>query len=138
MAGRMNERRFTPEQVADALAESNGVVINAAYRLRCHPDTVYNYINAYPDVKDALHDVRQQALDKAESMLFRNIEQSDQRAIEFCPRTQGRARGYGNHVDVSVSAPPSVTITRVDHRALSRENLQAPLIGPRVGRMRRE
>jgi hypothetical protein len=67
-------------------------------------------------VKAALLGVREQALDKAESMLFRNIEQGDQRAIEFYLRTQGRDRGYGTRVDVSVSAPPQVTITCVDTR----------------------
>ena len=65
--------KFTEDQIAKALIKS-ATVTGAAQILGCTRKTIYDYMKKYPDLKDAIHDAREQMLDVAETALMSNIK----------------------------------------------------------------
>lgn len=62
--------KYTAEQVADAITQANGMVTHAARVLGCTRKTIYNYLERYVTVRDALEDCRENAGDRIESTLY--------------------------------------------------------------------
>lgn len=86
--------KFKPETVITAIQKANGKVSLAAKSLKCSRQTVMNYVNEYPVVKEALEDARELTLDIAEDKLFKAIKKGEAWAICFYLKTQGKSRGY--------------------------------------------
>ena len=95
--------RFTTKQVIEALKAAKGMVSLAAQRLQCDPDTVQNYCKKFPSVAQAKDNARTELLDLAELRLWQAVQRGDGWAIAFCLKTIGRARGYGERLDLTVS-----------------------------------
>lgn len=55
----VTERKFTPQQMIDAIEKSMGSVAVAARALKCKRPTIYNYMRAFPEVQKFLDKVRQ-------------------------------------------------------------------------------
>lgn len=92
-----NKPRYTPEQVAEALADAGGIVTVAAARLGCHRKTVYDYIKRYASVRAAMADGRERTIDLAEAALFNQIRNGNITAIIFTLKTIGASRGYAQN-----------------------------------------
>jgi hypothetical protein len=82
-------------QVIQQLKKSRGNVSHAANKLDTSRETLHKYINEYPTVKDALHDIRESAKDRGEEMLQSRMAHSDTLLIFFL-KTQAHDRGYGD------------------------------------------
>lgn len=89
-----SKRRYTPEEVARVLSDTGGIVSNAAARLGCTRETVYQYIRKYAKAEAALREGRERTKDFAESQLIAQMGQGNITAIIFYLKTQGRDRGY--------------------------------------------
>lgn len=94
--------KFKPSQVVQALEETRGMIYLAAERLGCHPETVYNYAKRYASVRAAINRHRGRTTDIAELKLYQAISDGESWAIQYYLRTQGKSRGYGERVDISV------------------------------------
>ena len=70
MAGK---KKFTPEQVIEAVDQANGKVSDAATALGCGVVTIYNYRDEFEAVAQAIEDAREnhdcELLDKALSLI---------------------------------------------------------------------
>jgi hypothetical protein len=97
------KNRYTASQVIAALHKTRGMVYLAARLLHCDPDTVMNYCKRFPTVEQAKHDARGELLDVAEVKLWDAVQRGEAWAITFCLKTVGRARGYGERLDLNVS-----------------------------------
>lgn len=84
---------LSAEQVIKQLTESHGNISHAAGALRTSRKTLHKYINEHATVKDALDDIREATLDRAETMLQSRMAHSDTLLIFFL-KTQGKSRGY--------------------------------------------
>ena len=62
--------KFNASEVAQALVDAQGMVTTAARRLGCTRKTIYNYINNYPTVAEALQDARANLGDRIETTLL--------------------------------------------------------------------
>jgi hypothetical protein len=91
---RPTAQKFTPEQVAEALLRSKGLITVAARALDCDPATVRNYIKRYASVAKAKEESREGIKDLAEARLFQAIDKGEAWAIAMLLRTVGRDRGY--------------------------------------------
>lgn len=107
----MAKKRFKPKQVAEALREANGLVTYAARRLGATRKTVYNYINEYPEVKEAHEDARDFILDRAESVLLGKVGQGDLTATIFLLKTLGKNRGYSERFEHTGSDGEQIKVT---------------------------
>jgi len=93
---------YSPEQMIEALRQSRGLVSLAAEMMGCARQTVYEYMEAFPEIRQAREDARHGMLDVAEGMLFKKIQEGDMTAIIFYLKTQGKDRGYIERLDIGL------------------------------------
>lgn len=93
--------------MAEALAQSRGLITVAARIAGCSPDTIRAYMRkveacrvAFTDAQDAMGDI-------AEGALYRAITNSDPWAVQFYLKTKQRHRGYGDRAEVDLNATVS-------------------------------
>ena len=87
-------RKFTTEQMIDAIVEAQGNLSDAARILKCARTTVHNYVNKYSTVKQAYEEENDKFLDEAEGQLRRAVSKGQLPAIMFTLKTKGKNRGY--------------------------------------------
>lgn len=92
--------RYTATQVAQALAETKGMVYLAAKRLGCSHTTVYNYIEKYATVKDAWDSANGEMGDITELKLYQAVQDGQPWAVAFYLKTKGKGRGYTERMEV--------------------------------------
>ena len=100
MANGHANQRYTPQEVAQAILESYGILAEAARRLGCSRMAVYNYIRRYATCRAALAEAREIVGDRAEGRLFRAIAEGEPWAIQFYLSRQCRDRGYGDRLTI--------------------------------------
>lgn len=96
-----NKQRYTPQQIADTLLETRGMVFLAAKKLGCSDETIYNYAKRYKAVGDALRQQRGQFVDMAELKLWNAVNEGEAWAVQFALRTLGKERGYVERQEVT-------------------------------------
>ncbi len=105
-----NVPTFSPAQnrFLDALRATFGNVTAACTVTGTARATFYVWRKS-PAFADAVADIEESNLDKAESALFELIESGNPTAIIFYLKTKGKKRGYTEKIDLDAVAPPSVT-----------------------------
>lgn len=91
---RKPNEKYAPEQVADALERSKGLVSVAARSLGCDTNTIRRYIAKYVSVQKAKDEAREGIKDLAEARLFQAIDRGEPWAVGMLLRTVGKDRGY--------------------------------------------
>lgn len=113
---RTGERKFTPEQMIDALRAARGFKSAAARALGCSPRTIDVYLAEYPAIAETLEAEREALCDAAEIKLAGAINRGDVRAIDLylSKSATARARGWGSRVEVTgkdgADLPPVVYV----------------------------
>ena len=107
----MAKQRYTPQQIADALHETRGMVFLAAKKLGCSDETIYNYAKRYKAVGDALRQQRGQFVDMAELKLWNAVNEGEAWAVQFALRTLGKGRGYVERQEVTGKDGEAFSIT---------------------------
>ena len=102
---RMAVRKYTKDQVAEALREGNGILSVAAQILGCHRNTIYNYLEDDPELKDIVEERRETLVDEAEQVLLKKVKEEDIRCVMFVLRTLGRHRGYSSRPHYAAEEP---------------------------------
>ena len=77
-----------------ALEKTLGVVSAAARIAKMSPDTHYNWLKTCPDYAEKYNQIKEIAIDFAETSLFKQIENQDTAATIFYLKTQAKSRGY--------------------------------------------
>ena len=102
------------EAMIEALTKSLGVVTIACKEVGIARKTHYEWYNEDPEYKKAVDELADVALDFAESMLHKQIQDKDTTATIFFLKTKGKKRGYieRTEVDATINIPqlPSITI----------------------------
>ncbi len=97
----MADRKFTTQEMIDALKAAKGIQTVAANRLGCARMTVSRYIKEFPTVAAALEEANESVIDFAESKLLKNIDEGDTTSIIFFLKTRGKNRGYSERQEVT-------------------------------------
>lgn len=103
--------KFTIEQIIAALEASGGIKTIAASKLGCDRTTLDGYARRYWEVEEALDRISADKLDFAEAKLLKHIEEGNLTAIIFFLKTQGKARGYVERVELTGKDGKPVEIT---------------------------
>lgn len=88
------KQRFTKSTIKSALEKARGNVTLAAEVLGVSRQTVYTYMQRYPDLVAVRADAENYVLDIAEAHIEKAVLGGDMDAIKFYLRTKGRVRGY--------------------------------------------
>jgi hypothetical protein len=100
------------EAMIEALTKSLGVVTLACKEVGIARKTHYEWYNQDEKYKAAVDDLVDVALDFAESMLHKQIQDKDTIATIFYLKTKGKRRGYIEKTEISHEGiPTAVTIT---------------------------
>jgi hypothetical protein len=86
---------FSVEQIRAALQATGGNRLAAAQVLKCERRTVSRYLKRYPELHDALHEINETLLDRAEAVIVRQVIAGDIAACWKYLQLKGRNRGYG-------------------------------------------
>lgn len=95
------EERWKPAEVITALTEARGFVSKAARALGCHPQTVRNYMERYPEVAAARKEAREEIIDIAEDALLTAVRIGEGWAVCFLLKCQAKSRGYVERREMS-------------------------------------
>jgi len=87
--------KYTVEQICQALDSTRGMIYMSADRLKCSPQTIYNYADRYPKIQECLAAHRGRRVDRAEYGLDEKVAEGDLGAIKYVLSCLGRDRGYG-------------------------------------------
>jgi hypothetical protein len=93
-------RKYTAEQMIDALAESMGMISPAARALGCSRDTIRRYLAEYPEIAEAIEDANEEVNDIAELKLLDAIKRGEAWAICFRLKTKAKNRGYVEKAEI--------------------------------------
>ena len=109
--------KLTAEAVTAAIRDMNGNISAVAKRLGVCRQTVYNYIERHPSVKDVLTEARETMIDNAESVLYRAVLNGEAWAVCFFLKCQGNSRGYVERQETVSREEVAEVVTRVVRRA---------------------
>jgi hypothetical protein len=87
-------RKYTAEQMIDALAKSMGMISPAARKLGCSRDTIRRYLAENAEIKQVIEDADEEVNDIAELKLLDAIKRGEAWAICFRLKTKAKHRGY--------------------------------------------
>jgi len=109
--------KLTAEAVTAAIRDMNGNISAVARRLGVCRQTVYNYIERHPSVKDVLAESRETMLDNAESVLYKAVLNGEAWAVCFFLKCQGKSRGYIERQETVAKEEIAEVVTRVVRHA---------------------
>lgn len=87
-------RRYTVEEMAEAIRKSHGILAGAAAMLGCSRATVHKFVNRYQSCRDAYTEESETLVDFAEQQLYKEVQDRNITAIIFTLKTKGRKRGW--------------------------------------------
>jgi transposase-like protein len=106
-------RKYTKQQVVDALAESMGMISPAARKLGCSRNTVSSYMKEYPEIAEAIEDANEEVNDIAELKLLDAIKRGEAWAICFRLKTKAKHRGYSERAELAGAGGKPIAIKLV-------------------------
>jgi hypothetical protein len=86
--------KYSNEQMAAALAKTQGMVYLAAAHIGCNPDTIYSRAKVSKIVARSIANERGRIIDAAELKLIQAVDRGEPWAITLCLKTLGKSRGY--------------------------------------------
>jgi hypothetical protein len=106
-------KKYTVEQVIDALAECKGMISPAARYLGCGRRTIQRYMKEYPEIAEAIEDANEEVNDIAELKLLDAIKRGEAWAICFRLKTKAKNRGYVEKAELTGAKGAPVKIKLV-------------------------
>jgi transposase-like protein len=94
-------RKYTQEQMIEALEQSKGLIAPAARALGCSRDTIRSYIDEYSAVAQAKLDQEEAVKDMAENALYAAILRGEAWAICFYLKCRAKDRGYVERAELT-------------------------------------
>ena len=96
------------KSLLEALEKSLGVVTTACRNVGCDRSTFYDHYKKDPEFKMSVDELKNVALDFAESKLHSQIKDGDTTAIIFFLKTQGKGRGYIERKEIDLNERKNV------------------------------
>ena len=106
-------RKYTQEEMIEALEESKGLIAPAARALGCSRDTIRSYLEEYTAVAQAKADMREAVTDEAELSLYEAIKRGEAWAVCFYLKCMAKDRGYVERAELTGAKGAPVKIKLV-------------------------
>jgi len=100
----MNKTEHTKKALLEALEKSLGVVTTACKKVGVGRTTYYEWYNTDKEFKESVDDLKNVALDFAESQLHKQIQDNSTAATIFFLKTQGKKRGYIEKQEIDLTS----------------------------------
>lgn len=86
--------------ILKAIEGTGGIIVRIAEKLSVSRQAVYDYIDRYDEVRQAIQNEKDTILDVCEEGLFSMIYGGDFEAIKYYLERKGKCRGYGGKTDL--------------------------------------
>ena len=106
-------RKYTVEQMIEALEHGRGLIAPAARYLGCSRDTLRSYLDEYSAVAQAKLDQEEAVKDMAENALYAAILRGEAWAICFYLKCRAKDRGYVERAELTGASGAPVKIKLV-------------------------
>lgn len=105
-------KRPSNSVIIEALEKKAGLIKPTAIALKVTRKTMYDWINADDELKEAIRQCRESVVDMVEGTLFNAVQDGDIGAAIFMAKTLGKNRGYVEKTEVDYTKtitviPPS-------------------------------
>ena len=107
----MGKTRYTVADFEPHIAGSAGIITTIAKRVGCDWWTARTHIDNSPKLTKMYNDEAEGVLDMAESVLYKSIQAGDTQDAKWLLTKKGKARGYGDAVEVSGPGGGEITLT---------------------------
>jgi hypothetical protein len=123
---------FTEEEILAAIDGSSGIMLRVAQKLKCTWATARKYVEMHPTAVAAMSEQLESVLDVAENNVFQAINSKDLDMTKWFLSRKGRARGYGDQVNMQHSGKDDkpietktwvVEIPSTDNDSTAKDNL---------------
>lgn len=94
--------KFSAKEIIAAIENTGGIKQRIAEKLGIHRHTLYKYEKQYPTVAQALQDEAEKIIDKAESNVFRSIQEGDIEDSWKLLKYRGKDRGYAENTEQKI------------------------------------
>lgn len=117
MAGRETIDR---EVLINTIWQCDGKISDVAAAMGCSVKTIYNYVDRWQTVRDAVDGARvgwkEKLVDKAEHGLANKLDAEHWLAIRYALDTLGQDRGYGSRIILAGDEDAQIPVRVVDYR----------------------
>lgn len=96
------QQKFKLQDLLNAAKGSMGIWAAICAKMQMSRSCLGNYIQRYPELRQAIEDERERGLDFVESKLLEQIKQDDLRAIMFYLERKGAHRGWSEQKKVNL------------------------------------
>lgn len=111
-------RRYTQEQILQAIKGSGAIITTIASRLDCAWSTAQAYVLKWEATRRAMADETELVKDIAESTLITSIKQGDTTSAKWYLSKKAKDRGYGDELTSQQANPEAedteLTINIID------------------------
>lgn len=105
----MNKTEHHKKALLEAMTKSLGIVTTACKQADVGRTTYYQWLREDPEFKKAVADIKDIALDFAESQLHKQIQEGNTTATIFFLKTQGKSRGYVERQEIEMQEKKPLT-----------------------------
>lgn len=88
-------RKYTKEQILEAIEGSAGIILTISKRLQCTWDTADRWINKWEETKTAYQNENEKVLDIAEGQVIKAVQGGDLQTAKWVLSRKGKTRGWG-------------------------------------------
>jgi hypothetical protein len=96
---RTGDSRLTVEAVISTLNKMGGLKTATAEALGVSRSTLYRFLDAHPEIEEALTDIDEQIKDLAESKMLTLLRAGDAQTVRWYLETKAKDRGYTRRVE---------------------------------------
>lgn len=86
--------KITKKKMEKAIDGSLGLITNIASRLGVERISVYRFIEKYPEFKEKIQLEKDKIVERAETGLFKRVNEGDWNAIRYILNRLGKDKGY--------------------------------------------
>lgn len=105
------EKKITKVKYLKALKRSGGIKQEIAQRLGVTRKAVYDFLNKYPDMAEALQDEKDTLLDVTENLIIESIvNKKNVRDAKWWLERQGKGRGFSTRQEITGKEGEPTTI----------------------------
>lgn len=97
---------LTVDMVLAALQSSAGIKKAAAMSLGVSRSSLYRFIDANPEILDAISEIDEEILDLTEGEVIKAIKKGDMNTARWFMDRKGRGRGYGHETTIQGGDKP--------------------------------
>lgn len=88
-------KKYTKDQVLEAIEGSAGILLTVSKRLQCTWDTAERWVNKWEETKTALKNENEKVLDMAEGQVLKAVQGGDLQTAKWVLARKGKERGWG-------------------------------------------